>query len=251
MASSSSSSSYQNDRDDPGPAASASDSRPAAVLDDYRQRHQRRYEEREAEAAREEQEDADLKLAQTLQSHEEVRLQQEIDLKHAEEVHRAQEIEQRQRELLGADDRQAHNESGVRRPMRTGYTERLINDTEFATEDRDAGEGFASWCPLLGIFRPSTVSERELLPLRDPDEDDPAEDAPARLLIARQGFGPMRWITAALTDGSDAPTAWRCCQCCGGDCWCTKRMLSACLMFFTVLLMLSVIVAITLIDVKS
>ncbi|KAF4664477.1 hypothetical protein FOZ61_000784 [Perkinsus olseni] len=233
MASSSSSSSYQNDRDDPGPAASASDSsRPAAVLDDYRQRHQRRYQEREAEAAREEQEDADLKLAQTLQSHEE-------------------EIEQRQRELLGADDRQAHNESGVRRPMRTGYTERLINDTEFATEDRDAGEGFASWCPLLGIFRPSTVSERELLPLRDPDEEDPAEDAPARLLIARQGFGPMRWITAALTDGSDAPTAWRCCQCCGGDCWCTKRMLSACLMFFTVLLMLSVVVAITLIDVKS
>ncbi|KAF4694388.1 actin [Perkinsus olseni] len=207
MASSSSSSSYQNDRDAEGPAASASSSR-QAVLDDYRQRHQRRYEEREAEAAREEQEDADLKLAQTLQSHEEVRLQQEIDLKHAEEVHRAQEIEQRQRELL------------VRKTDRLtmkvaygGYTERLIDDSEFATEDQGAGEGFASWCPLLGIFRPSTVSERELLPLRDPDEEDPAEDAPARLLVARQGFGPMRWITAALTDGSDAPTAWRCCQC--------------------------------------
>ncbi|EER16159.1 hypothetical protein Pmar_PMAR003622 [Perkinsus marinus ATCC 50983] len=247
MASSSSSSSSRD-----GPSdhvlVPASGSSSAPVLTDYRERHRRRYEQREAEVAREEQEDADLELAKTLQSHEELRLQQEMDLKHAEEVHRVQEMEQRQRELNEIGDPHVQDDSGVRRPMRTGYTERLINDSEFTVVDGEPSDSFPFRCPLIGIFRTTANSERELLPLRDPDDESPAESLTTRLLINRQGFGPMRWITAALTDDSDAQTAWSCCRCFGGDCWCTKRMLSACLMLLTVSLMLFIIVAITMID---
>ncbi|EER18424.1 hypothetical protein Pmar_PMAR005335 [Perkinsus marinus ATCC 50983] len=200
----------------------------APSLDDYRQRHHRRYEEREVEAARVEQEDSDWELARTLQCHEELRLQQEMDLKHAEEVHRVQEMEQRQRDHLAglAVDEHLPDDSGIRRPMRTGYTERLIDDGEYTIGEE---------------------SERELLPLGDPDEENPSENPTTRrLLINRRGFGPIRWINAILTDAS--PNAWRCFG--GGDCWCTKRILSACLMLLTVLLMLFIVVAIAVIDVN-
>ncbi|KAF4670635.1 hypothetical protein FOL47_001897 [Perkinsus chesapeaki] len=194
----------------------------STTMDDYRRRHQQRYEEREAEEARQEQEDADWELAQTLQSHEEIRLKQEMDLRHAEEVHRQQEMEQRHQLTAAPNDSPSPTHDGVRRPMRTGYTERLIDDGPPYEEEPSAG--FPSWCPFGSFFRSSRVSERELVPLRDPDEEAPTSIAERRIqqpldsssqqlnLVARHLstdgiFVNLRWFLTAAHD------SWRCCRC--------------------------------------
>eukprot|EP00922_Rhytidocystis_sp_ex-Travisia-forbesii_P041551 GHVS01062052.1.p1 GENE.GHVS01062052.1~~GHVS01062052.1.p1 ORF type:complete len:262 (+),score=12.86 GHVS01062052.1:188-973(+) len=184
------------------------ESPPLAELSEYRKRHQILYEERVAQEKIEESErdkiafsQADEEMARILQHEEERRL--ETRMVSDSELSR-QLYEQLNNEAFRVQDDTAvlNDDDGIRAPMRTGYAERLIDDSP--------------------IFSQRSQSNRRLL-----------GDRPSN----RSRWNPLRWFEDSLSDEEDRQTGWRL-----GSFLCTQRILAVYMLLGTVIFAVAVIV---------
>eukprot|EP00922_Rhytidocystis_sp_ex-Travisia-forbesii_P041554 GHVS01062056.1.p1 GENE.GHVS01062056.1~~GHVS01062056.1.p1 ORF type:complete len:265 (+),score=22.45 GHVS01062056.1:212-1006(+) len=182
---------------------------PLADLSDYRKRHQILYEERVAQEREEEAErdkvslrQADEEMARKFQQEEEKRLETRM----ASDAELSRQLyEQLNNEAFRVQDDTAvlNDDDDVRAPMRTGYAERLVDDSP--------------------IFNMRNQSNRRLL-----------GDGPPS---SRSRWNPLRWFEDYFSDEEDRRTGWR-----FGSFLCTQRILAIYMLLGTVFFATAVIV---------